>query len=359
MANIGDTVRFLNSVGGGVITRIEGNIAHVEDEDGFDVPVLLRECVVVQGPVKPQSSKQPKPAASSVAPSKEVVVEQPKSAPEPELPIVETETGNTLNMLLAFEPVDIKKLSTTDFEATLVNDSNYYIGFVFATRRDEDSEWTLRRQGVVEPNIMLSLGRYGADEINELENIAFQYVAFKSDKEFGLKQPGAVQYKVDTVKFCKLHCFRENPYFDEPVLAFDLVTDDKPYSPMRVTTKELEHEMRKKKAIDRRPIARPIKKTHPKKNDIIEVDLHINELVDNTNGLSRSDMINVQIDEFRRVMDANLKNHGQKIVFIHGKGEGVLRQALLKELNYRYKGHDVCDASFREYGFGATQVTIR
>ena len=57
-------------------------------------------------------------------------------------------------------------------------------------------------------------------------------------------------------------------------------------------------------------------------------------------------------------MDANLKNHGKKIVFIHGKGEGILRQALLKELNHRYKGHDVCDASFREYGFGATQVTI-
>ena len=45
-------------------------------------------------------------------------------------------------------------------------------------------------------------------------------------------------------------------------------------------------------------------------------------------------------------------------MFIHGKGEGVRRQALLKELTPRYKGHDVQDASFREYGFGATQVTI-
>lgn len=358
MAKIGDTVRFLNSVGGGVITRIDGNIAHVEDEDGFDVPVLLRECVVVQGPAKPQSSKQPKPAASATPPSKEVIIEQPQ--PEPELPIVETDTGNKLNILLAFEPIDIKKLSTTAFEATLVNDSNYYVSFMFATRRDDSEQWTLRRQGIVEPNIMLSLGQYGAEDINDLENIAFQYFAYKAaDKEFELKEPGAIHHKVDTIKFCKLHCFRENPYFDEPVLAFDLVTDDKPYSPIRVATKTLETEMRRKKAIDRRPIARPIKKRHEKKNNIIEVDLHINELIDNTHGLSRSDMINLQIDEFRRVMEENLKNHGQKIVFIHGKGEGVLRQAILKELNYRYKGHDVCDASFREYGFGATQVTIR
>ncbi len=50
MAKIGDTVRFLNSVGGGKIVRIEGNIAYV-DEDGFLTPVLLLECVVVQNAI--------------------------------------------------------------------------------------------------------------------------------------------------------------------------------------------------------------------------------------------------------------------------------------------------------------------
>ena len=48
-----------------------------------------------------------------------------------------------------------------------------------------------------------------------------------------------------------------------------------------------------------------------------------------------------------------------KIVFIHGKGEGVLRNALIKELRYRYKSFSYQDASFQEYGYGATQVTIR
>ncbi len=96
-----------------------------------------------------------------------------------------------------------------------------------------------------------------------------------------------------------------------------------------------------------------------RRGDILVVDLHIGELVDNINGLSNADMLNLQVDEFARVMDENLRNKGQKIVFIHGKGEGVLRNAIMKELNHRYKGHDVQDASFREYGFGATQVTIR
>ena len=37
MAKIGDTVRFLNSVGGGKITRIEDKIAYVDD-GGFETP---------------------------------------------------------------------------------------------------------------------------------------------------------------------------------------------------------------------------------------------------------------------------------------------------------------------------------
>jgi dsDNA-specific endonuclease/ATPase MutS2 len=114
--------------------------------------------------------------------------------------------------------------------------------------------------------------------------------------------------------------------------------------------------MRAKRQADK-PNRQPVQRKE-KRAQIIEVDLHIHELLDSTAGLSNSDMLEVQLNEFRRVMNENLRNKGQKIVFIHGKGEGVLRNALLKELNYKYKQCSVQDASFREYGFGATQVTI-
>lgn len=103
---------------------------------------------------------------------------------------------------------------------------------------------------------------------------------------------------------------------------------------------------------------RPARKHEQPKNQVLEVDLHINELLDNTNGLSHKDMLDCQLKEFRRVMDENLKNKGRKIVFIHGKGEGVLRSELLKELKRVYKNCTWQDASFREYGFGATMVTV-
>ena len=80
--------------------------------------------------------------------------------------------------------------------------------------------------------------------------------------------------------------------------------------------------------------------------------------MDNLTGMTPGAILEYQMDKFREVMDANLTKHGQRIVFIHGKGEGKLRQHLLDELHRRYPRCTAQDASFREYGFGATQVTI-
>ena len=46
---IGDKVRFLSEVGGGIVRGFQGkDIALVEGEDGFEIPMLIRECVVIQ-----------------------------------------------------------------------------------------------------------------------------------------------------------------------------------------------------------------------------------------------------------------------------------------------------------------------
>ncbi|MDE5649505.1 MAG: DUF2027 domain-containing protein [Duncaniella sp.] len=347
MAKIGDRVRFLNSVGGGIIKRIEGNIAYVDD-DGFETPTLLRECVVVASPEITEAKVAKTQAA--ITPST-----LSKSAETPK--IEETPEGEKLNVVLAYEPADIKHLNTTTFDVYLVNDSNYYLYFTYMARANEDNGWSTRYAGVVEPNIQVFLEEIKGSDLPNMDRIAVQLIAFKSDREFKLKSPVAVETSLDTTKFFKLHCFHDNVYFDKEVIAVEIVKNDVARNRMVIDSSRLEEGIRAKKAADR-PVRKPVQKKTSKRPDIIEVDLHINELVDSTAGLSNADMLNLQVDEFRKVMDANLKNKGQKIVFIHGKGEGVLRQALMKELNHRYKGHQVQDASFREYGFGATQVTI-
>ncbi len=363
MIKTGDTVRYLNSVGGGTVARIEGNMAYVLEPDGFETPVLVRECVVVAEAshnratgapaVKAPGSPAPKSAAT-MPPSKDTTP-APAAAP-----VAETRDGDTINIQLAYIPVDIKKLSTTDFEAVLVNDSNYYIYYAYMTSSDLEPQWTTRSAGLLEPNTQLTLEVMPVTELPNVDRVAIQYIPFKQGRLFDLREPALVQWRLDTTKFCRLHCFHPNLYFEEPVIAFDITLKG---VPMRKQTlpdaKTIEEGIKQKKA-DTRPEKRPVSKRNlPTTEGPVVVDLHIDELVDSTRGLSNADMLNLQIDHFRATMDKYLRKPGTKIVFIHGKGEGVLRQALLKELNHRYKGHDVQDASFREYGFGATQVTIR
>lgn len=350
MAKVNDRVRFLNSTGGGRISRIEGNVAYVEDEDGFEQPVMLRECVVVDE-AKPKATAYDRPIIPK--PSKE----EPK--PQATIPeIEETAGGDVLNITLAYEPKEIKHLNTTTFYAYLVNDSNYYLYYTYMTRGDNDSQWTTWSHGIIEPNIQILLEEFDAPRLASMSRVAVQYVAFKQDKEFKLKNPALVEHRLDTTKFYKLHCFHDNEYFDTPVIALDIVHDDVPARMMVIDSADLERAMQEKRHADR-PIRRQVQKHGKEQNGIIECDLHIHALLDNTAGLSNHDMLEVQLDHFRKVMDENIKRPGARVVFIHGKGEGILRKAILDELKRKYPRCEAQDASFREYGFGATLVKLR
>ena len=82
-------------------------------------------------------------------------------------------------------------------------------------------------------------------------------------------------------------------------------------------------------------------------------------MLDTTSGMQPADILKFQLETFKKKLDEYKNKKGQKMVFIHGKGDGVLRQAILQELRYRYKSYTYQDASFQEYGYGATQITIR
>ena len=88
---IGDKVRFLNSVGGGVVRGFRGkDQVLVEDEDGFEVPALIKECVVVGGnDMQVHSSNRPKVQAPVETPS-------PKKPEPKEEKVEETPEGERL-----------------------------------------------------------------------------------------------------------------------------------------------------------------------------------------------------------------------------------------------------------------------
>lgn len=357
---IGDTVRFLNSVGGGRVVKIEGQIAYV-DEDGFETPALLRECVVVASGNSFYKSETRAAKAEAPAPVK-AASKDATPAPAPTLPpVVETPEGEIMNIVLGFEPADIRRLSETTFDAFLVNDSNFALYVTVATRPNESDQWTLRYRGFIEAATQEFLFELQTSDLPDIDRIAVQAIALKTSAPYSHKPAIDFERRLDATKFARLHCFGDNPYFDSKVLAVDIVRNDQVPSATRVEPEELRRAMAEKQRDDRRrtrPVEHRSRSSKPAPQ-LLEIDLHAGELLDDLRGLSKADILNYQIDTFRRIMDENLRNHGMRIVFIHGKGEGVLRSALMKELNHRYKGHEVADASFREYGFGATQVTIK
>ena len=348
---IGDKVRFLSEVGGGIVKGFRGkDIVLVEDADGFDIPMQIRECVVIDTDDYNMTRK------AAPAPKKP---EEPVKPVKPEIPVVrsaEVRGGDVLNVFLAYVPEDVKAISSTSFEAYLVNDSNYYLYYTYQSA--EGKAWKTRSHGLVEPNTKLLLEEFTKDMLNEMEHVAVQLIAFKDGRTAPLKPAVCVELRIDTVKFYKLHTFRQTDFFETPALMYDVVKNDLPAKQVYVSAEDLQDALMKKKTVEHPSAPRTIVKRGGK-NEIIEVDLHIGELLDDTHGMSNREMLNYQLDKFREVMEQYKNKREQRIVFIHGKGDGVLRKALLDEMKRKYSACKTQDASFQEYGFGATMVTIK
>lgn len=351
---IGDKVRFLSEIGGGKVAGFQGkNIVLVEDEDGFQVPMQTNEVVVI-GEENYETSHviEVKQHTNKSLEKETEPADRPitfKAQPE------ERKGGDTLSAYLAFVPMNIKELSDTRFEAFFVNDSNYYMRFTYASA--EGNSWKLRSTEEVEPNTKLFLEEFGREDLNAFERVAIQVLPYKHEKHYLIKPAVDVQFRIDAVKFYKLHTFQDNAFFEQPALIYTIIKDDKLARPLVIDAQQLKANMYQKGDVASE-VRTDVKAEH-KAGDPIIVDLHANALLDNTNGMNATDILNYQLDVVRKTLKIYEKKKGAKIIFIHGKGEGVLRKALINELQYKYKQYTYQDASFREYGYGATQVTIK
>lgn len=246
MVRPGDTVRYLSEVGGGTVVRVDGKTAYVDD-DGFERPVPVNELVVVlpaghknstgahllfdqQAYDTGKTSKRNKPElAEPAAPvAKPAAVVMPQAEPEEDFPIEETEYGDALNVVLAFEPADVRRLDDTTFNVALVNDSNYFMSYQLLTAAPQRGEWQTFAAGQVAPNKIADLRRLAREDLKQTERIVFQAIAYKKDKPFVVKEPLNVRRKIDQTKFFKFHCFNPGLYFETPVLEVPLIAEPTP-----------------------------------------------------------------------------------------------------------------------------------
>ncbi len=361
---IGDIVRFLKEVGGGRVSGFpDKNTVLVEDNDGFEIPMPINEVVVVGGEsydggtwdkakakAKAQLATQNSPADSEPKKSKSSSSECGLQSA-----VSERRGGEKLNVYLAFVPTMPDNMVDTTFEAYIINDSNYFITLTWLSA--QGNAWRARFGGTLEPNTKEFIEEINRRQIDEIARVALQLIAYKREKTFDIKPAISVKMRIDGTKFYKAGAFKQTFFFEEPALLIDAVKDDAPVRSIFADAGQIREALMGSKP-ENEP-KRPAQATVQKKNgNEIEVNLHDYALFDSKEGLTNADILNRQMLEVRNTMEKYKNKKGTRIVFIHGKGDGVLRAKLLRELKHRYPACRTQDASFQEYGFGATLVTI-
>lgn len=415
---VGDTIRYLNASGGGVVKRIERGVAWVEGPDGFELPTPIHECVVVdnrdtfvpaykppvvkrQEPVaqQPQLDKSKAPAATPTTPEVVEEAEQDLSfvAPLSKGPWFDRSGGEQLQVHVAYLPVSYEHFGQSPYETYLINESNYHLLFTYSTTTSAGG-YKLRSAGVLEPDMRVLVEEFDASEINDHAVSHFQFIAYKPERTYRSMPPVERQVRMDVVKLAKRHAFRENPFFDEDALVIPVLeaydssqqapAEEPQPAPSRSGAlpqraikqkKPAETPQRASQQANQKASQKPPKQSapqpHPERKQpeptaapqpapaapeqtIEKVGLEAERILPNATGMTPHEVLLYQLKNFRRELDKRLERRGSKVIFIHGAGQGVLHQLIINRIEQDYPMVQYRDVTFDGFPMGAIEVTI-
>ncbi|MCK9498269.1 MAG: DUF2027 domain-containing protein [Bacteroidales bacterium] len=336
--NIGDKVRFLNDVGGGLVVKILKNkMVLVENEEGFEYPINSKELIVIE------KAKKNEPVIEKVESDKTHFSEDKQEAK------FNFKKDNLTNIVFGFvRNIEDKK---DGFDCYLINDSNFSLFYHVVLKLDTgfkklDAE-------ILEANTKIHVVYLSRDEINLGKEIIIQILFFDNPLEV-LKPQIERKIKIVPLNFFQEHLFVENDFIVEKAYIFELLKENFGLGQSNKTNEDFERKILEKEIPEedksKRYSARQERKT-------IEVDLHINELVESVVGMTNSEILAKQMEVFHQTMTEAIMSKAGKVILIHGIGNGTLKASLRESLSKQYKLHFE-DASFQEYGFGATMVLL-
>lgn len=415
---VGDTIRYLNASGGGVVKRIERGVAWVEGPDGFELPTPIHECVVVdnrdtfvpaykppvvkrQEPVaqQPQLDKSKAPAATPTTPEVVEDAEQDLSfvAPLSKGPWFDRSGGEQLQVHVAYLPVSYEHFGQSPYETYLINESNYHLLFTYSTTTSAGG-YKLRSAGVLEPDMRVLVEEFDASEINDHAVSHFQFIAYKPERTYRSMPPVERQVRMDVVKLAKRHAFRENPFFDEDALVIPVLeaydgsqqapAEEPQPAPSRsgalpqraieqtkATTAPQKGPQKGAQKASQKPPKQSAPQPQPERKQpettaapqpapaapeqtIEKVGLEAERILPNATGMTPHEVLLYQLKNFRRELDKRLERRGSKVIFIHGAGQGVLHQLIINRIEQDYPMVQYRDVTFDGFPMGAIEVTI-
>jgi Smr domain/Domain of unknown function (DUF2027) len=321
--NIGDKVRLLRGKEEGVITRfLHGNIVEIEIEEGFCIPAQRSEVVVVaeaeaaylrmqQGPVSIHQTSKQKVAEGPIA---------------------------NAGLYMVFVPLNDREVTQY-----VVNNTDWSISFVLY-------------QGA-EPHFQglkaATLPPRSTEKIQNLLSKEFETWGIFSFQALYLR-PAFLAERLPLVKKLRIKAEsyykskQKAPLLEKDAFVFQLddVNTAKPISPQALAEKMMTSSATVAKS------ELPVKPSS-------SVDLHIEKLSRNSLAMSNRQMLDLQISTFEQQLEAAIVNGLDYITFIHGIGNGILRDELHKRLSKHKNVKFFEDAQKEKFGYGATKVAIK
>lgn len=360
--NIGDKVRYLNEVGGGTVVRIidKKNI-EIVNEHGMNIPVPIHELVKIENKINVEEKKTetveniPYVTNNSYNYAErdqwDYLTDKKNENEQPNI-----KADDSTNIYLAFVPEDDSNISDSELNMYLINDSKFHI--LYSVSTEENKEYVNIDAGKIEPNIKSYIATYKREDISKLNSILIQIIFYKTGY-FSPKNTIDETYKIKPSKFFKNNIFIENEFFEEKAILIPVYLER---DLIEFVEKLSQNDIQR--IIEENNDLVPDSKSKHKferidKKEIVEVDLHIQELIEDYRGLSNGEMLNIQLNHFKKHLENAIANKVKRIVFIHGIGNGTLRTELRKILNENYSDIPYQDASFKEYGYGATMLLLK
>ncbi|QKG79995.1 Smr/MutS family protein [Tenuifilum thalassicum] len=347
---VGCKVRFLNEVGGGqVIKMIDKKTALVKTSDGFEVPALIKELVVVEPAadevlVRDYSEKNEK---QNTPEGKQRFEEPTNLDVDDDISDIE---GEDITLELAFVPENHSNLQNCNFDLYLINDSTYRVFYVLSNVIDDYH--APFSTGILQPDTKVLIKKLTPGDISKLIMYNLQAIYYKNIP-FKPYQPEFYDIELDPIKLYKRGNFLENDYFDKDAYIISIASTKRELILKHLTDKAISEAIKQKE----KP---KVKRKKEPVLELEEVDLHIHELVDDWKDLTPGEILKIQLARFETALEGGIKSKSTKrMVFIHGVGNGKLKYEITKLLNSKYPKLRYQDASFKEYGFGATMVFVK
>jgi hypothetical protein len=315
--NIGDRVRLLHGNEEGVITKISsGGRVEVEIEDGFHIPAMKNEVVLIS---KAEKAYFGDGVIESADKSTDFVSSKSTS----------TEEG----LFLAYLPINDK-----DHSIFISNNTAKDFLAMVSEHHGSNSQTLLAEKIPSKSN--KKIAEKSIQYFEEWPTLLLQF--FPINNKIGKTEP-AFERKI---KFKASSFFKSKgkvPLLEKSGYVFRLTENT-----ASIDIRELNEALNPSKK------SPPLEYPRPPK----EIDLHIEQLTKEHDLMSNSEMLKLQMEVFERNLNYAIASGMDEISFIHGIGNGVLRKEIHKHLSQLENIKYFQDTQKSRFGYGATLVRI-